>query len=154
MNELLLSLFLIVTVSKSLSQLSTKEQPLANCSRCYLKKSDISDLLVIQANCSQKRVICSKIPLIMPKSESLLLLSFKEQHERFTKSGGGDSLFFQNKSLFRLQKTEERIPNPAFSNQRLPPIPRVRPKTFNFVIRKYVCIVSTVYSKNAKAFVS
>ena len=47
-------------MSKSLLSLFTKERPWANHSPCSLEKINVINLLVIRANCFQKRAICSK----------------------------------------------------------------------------------------------
>ena len=78
----------------------TKERLWESHSRRSKKKSDMSDLLMIQANRSQKRAIRSKkfiflcfwqfftaFPLFMPKSKSIPLLFFIERRERFALVG-------------------------------------------------------------------
>ena len=116
-------------MSKSLLSLFTKERQWANCSHCSLKKGNISDLLVIHANRSQKRAVCfwqlfNAFPLfykeciapvtllsvalykIASVSESLPFLFTKKQlwtirsRHSLQKSYRNDSLFFMSELLF------------------------------------------------------
>ena len=129
-------------MSNLLTLLFTKERPWVICSRRSLKRSDVSDSLVILANRLQKTrnslekfvfFVCfwQFFPFICPRanssSSSLLIHSFlksnlsnwlpslftKERQERFTHFHERIALSItKNKRI--AQKSDKRIPNPAF----------------------------------------
>ena len=109
----------------------TKERLWESHSRRSKKKSDMSDLLMIQANRSQKRAIRSKkflflcfwqffiaFPLFMPKSKSILSLLTKERLcgirscGLWQKSDRSDFLFFTSVLLFSSKKTRDSLEKP------------------------------------------
>ena len=118
--------------------LMTKEQPWANRSRWSFKKSNISDLLVIQANRSQKRAsrlkkfrYCVVFPLFMPKSKSHQSLSpsfLKSNREQITpvvlykRATGVIALFHKwiDLFLFGSQKMSKLLKKPMSEFPTLP----------------------------------
>ena len=142
-------------MSKSISSLFKKERSWANCScwsfkiatvseslSIYFRKSDISDLLMIGENHSQKNVflVCFWLfsPFLCQKSESLMSIFTKERpwadrsRRCFKKSDGSDSIRWifkkdrrENSHFSRkitknvrfARKTDDRIPNPDYKVQ-------------------------------------
>ena len=100
-------------MSDSPPLLLTKEQSWANRSRRSLKKGDITDLLVMLANRSQKRAICLKKFLFLVVVDSFSLLSpFFMSKSESVPSLFAPSLFFTSKSFFRSQKTSNSLEKP------------------------------------------
>ena len=88
-----------VTMSKSLSWLLTKEWPWAIRSRWSSKKSDVSDLLMIQANRSQKLVICFKL--------FIFFVCFWQFLPNFPTNGTSLYSFFSESLVFVSKRTKE-----------------------------------------------
>ena len=129
-------------MSNSFLTLFKKEWLCANRSRRSLKKSDVSDLLLICSFALKKRAIRSKqivvstkfftvFHLFMPKSDSILLLFTKERpwairsHRslQFKKDWNRTSLFekeWNTISTFRSQKTSDSLEKPKSEFSTLP----------------------------------
>ena len=107
----------------------TKEWLWANCSCCSLKKSDMSDSLMIWVNRSQKWAICLKVfhsfsSFLCPRAKRAIR-STKEgpwpnrSGHSWQKSYRSDSLFFTRESLFCSQKRSNSLKKPLSEFQTL-----------------------------------
>ena len=97
-----------VTMSKSLSWLLTIEWPWAIRSRRSSKKSDVSDLLMIQANRSQKLAICFKL--------FIFFVCFWQFSPNFPTNGTSLYSFFSESLVFCQQKNKRVIPWEKMNN--------------------------------------